>query len=62
MKKTILSPERVLQTVQASSSFEGLYPTQRSNELGHAYLRGEITGADALKQIWDSYPQKRTTK
>lgn len=62
MKKTILSPERILQTVQASSAFEGLFPTQRSNELGRAYLRGDITGAEALKQIKDSYPQKRTTK
>jgi len=62
MKKTILSPERVLQTVQASSSFEGLFPTQRSNELGRAYLKGEITGAEALKRIKDSYPQKGITK
>jgi len=62
MKKTILSPEQLLLTVQASNSFEGLYPSQRSTELGRAYLRGEISGAEALKRIGSCYPPKRRKK
>ncbi len=59
MKKTKLNSEQVLACVTASTSFEGINPSEHSNRVSKDYLTGKISGEDAIAEIVSYYAGKR---
>ncbi len=59
MIKTNLNSERILASVTASSSFEGLNPSRHSNVVSQEYMSDKISGEEAIRKINEFYSIKR---
>lgn len=59
MIKSNMSSERILASVTASSSFEGLNPSRHSNMISQEYMNNKISGEEAIKKINEFYSSKR---
>lgn len=52
------SPEKVISSVKASMSFEGIKPSLGAQEIGKEYLEGKISGKVAAARIKESHSSK----
>ena len=51
LKKSMLNTNRIIESVVASLSFEGLKPSEQAQMLGKQYLEDKISSTEAVTRI-----------
>ena len=51
LKKSMLNTNRIIESVVASLSFEGLVPSEQARILGKQYLEDKISSTEAVARV-----------